>query len=80
MESFPMTDISEASRLSLVETAVEPAIDKIAHALNGTPAGVGVLALLSFAVTLWRKTGLPLKEIHDTVDALAAAAIEAEGN
>jgi hypothetical protein len=64
----------------LVDGAVGRTIDKIVRATAGTPAGVEVLALLSCAVTIWVKTGLPLEAVHKTIDALAKSAAESSDN
>jgi hypothetical protein len=52
---------------------VDPILEKIAHALMGSPAGVATYALLTMAVTTWKKTGLPVSIMHTLIDNLVIA-------
>lgn len=51
--------------------AVDTAIKRIVMSLVDTPCGVGCYALLAVAVVSWRKTGLSIEDLHDTIDRLA---------
>jgi hypothetical protein len=63
-----------------VRTEVSATINEIVDAINGAPAGVACLALLSLAIVEWRKTKLPLDDVHKTIDALAKASGEIKDN
>jgi hypothetical protein len=75
-----MSADSRADVKRLVDGAVYRTINRVVAATVGTPAGVEVLALLSVAVTVWKKTHLPIEALHKTIDALAKSAGEAIDN
>ena len=58
---------------------VKPIIERIFSVIEGAPAGPAAYALLSSAVTAWRKTGLSDSKLHETLDGLLdrADAVEA---
>jgi hypothetical protein len=49
---------------------VSSAIDRVTTVLIDEPAGVASLALLSLAVTSWKKTGLPIEQMYSTIESL----------
>jgi bacterioferritin (cytochrome b1) len=57
---------------------VKPVIERLATACLGEHVGVAAYALLSFAVTAWRKTGLSDSTLHQTIDDLLKTADEIE--
>jgi hypothetical protein len=57
---------------------VSSAIDRVTTVLIDEPAGVASLALLSLAVTSWKKTGLPIEQMYSTIESLLQSTKELE--
>jgi hypothetical protein len=61
--------LDDAER-GLLLKEVSSAIDRVTTVLIDEPAGVASLALLSLAVTSWKKTGLPIEQMYSTIESL----------
>lgn len=57
---------------------VSAIIDRVTKACSNEPAGVVSLALLSLAVTSWKKTGLPIEQMYSTIKSLLQTTEEME--
>jgi hypothetical protein len=49
---------------------VKPLIDRIFTTLEGAGVGSAAYALLTSAVTVWRRTGLSDSALHETIDGI----------
>jgi len=59
---------------------VNAAVNKIGAAATGMDRKIALLALLAYAVSVWRKTGLPIEDVHETIDTLVLANVRAHPN
>jgi hypothetical protein len=66
--------------------AIQPILERLDAILVGEQPGAAAYALLTYAVTMWRATGLPMQDMHGTLSLFiessntVAAAHAAKGN